>query len=54
MTEGGSYFHETFVRHHSNLTKYIVFIVFLWFMTKLRKYLLFLLGRTQVLLDTVI
>ena len=25
---GGGYFHETFVRHHSNLTKYIVFIVF--------------------------
>jgi hypothetical protein len=30
--QGGEYFHETFVRHHSNLTKYIEFIVFLWFM----------------------
>jgi hypothetical protein len=29
---GGEYFHETFVRHHRNITKYIVFIVFLWFM----------------------
>jgi hypothetical protein len=26
---GGEYFHETFVRHHSNLTKYIAFILFL-------------------------
>jgi hypothetical protein len=27
---GGEYFHERFVRHHINITKYIVFIVFLW------------------------
>jgi hypothetical protein len=33
--QGGEYFHETFVRHHSNLTKYIVFIVFLGIMIKL-------------------
>ena len=26
---GGEYFHETFNRHHSNLTKYIIYIVFL-------------------------
>jgi hypothetical protein len=25
----GEYFHETFVRHHSNLTKYTIYIVFL-------------------------
>ena len=31
---GVEYFHETFVRHHSNLTKYIIYIVFLWFMIK--------------------
>jgi hypothetical protein len=31
---GGEYFHETFVRHHSNLIKYIIFILFLGFMIK--------------------
>jgi hypothetical protein len=32
---GGEYFHEMFVRHDSNLTKYIIYIViFLWFMIK--------------------
>jgi hypothetical protein len=39
---GGEYYPETFPRHHSNPTKYIIFIVFLWFMMKLRKNLLFL------------
>jgi hypothetical protein len=28
----GEYFHETFVRHHSNPSKYVIFIVFLWFL----------------------
>jgi hypothetical protein len=26
MAGGGEYFHETFVRHHSNLTKYFFFL----------------------------
>jgi hypothetical protein len=38
----GKYFHETFVRHHSNPTKYILFTVFLWLMIKICKHLLFL------------
>ena len=29
LDRGGEYFHETFVRHHSNLTKCIIFFVFL-------------------------
>jgi hypothetical protein len=37
--QGGEYFHETFVRHHSNLTKYTIFIECLWLMIKIRKYL---------------
>jgi hypothetical protein len=36
--QGGEYLHETFVRHHSDLK----YIVFLWIMIKLPKYLLFL------------
>jgi hypothetical protein len=31
---GCEYFHETFVRHHSNLTKHTIFIVFLGLMIK--------------------
>jgi hypothetical protein len=32
--QGGEYFHETFVRHHINLTKYTIFIECLWLMIK--------------------
>jgi hypothetical protein len=44
----GCIFHETFVRHHSDQTKYIIFIVFLWLMIKTKNICVFVSSNIKI------